>query len=220
MGGGFDVAVVLGEFGWWHDVGGKRGGADVVLSWEMVGNWSGLRRGPYLFVHLGNHVASFKLGLYGQRVFVGRHGAILGSSFLTLLLDVARNLFSVVSQPHSRVGEVRLLTLPLRFFSRLYWHTYSSSADSGSVSGELDAATQQRGWVRTDAARARCLAVAPGSHAVAMVAGATHPALDRCRLPALQLGGFCGGVLHGGWDGARGEVVRAEMRVAITWGSV
>lgn len=92
MGGRFDVAVILGKFGRWHNVALKGGRSNVVLSREMVGNRGGLRRGPYLFIDFGNHVASFKLSLDGEGIFLGWQSAILGSCFFPLFLDVAWNL--------------------------------------------------------------------------------------------------------------------------------
>jgi hypothetical protein len=87
-----------------------------------------------------------------------------------------------------------------------------------------------------DAARARGLAVASGAHAVAVVAGATHPPLDGCGAPAFEFRHVCGGRLHGGnWqrkveeadvfvDGPRerDEAVSGKIwgRSCVTWGSI
>ena len=92
MGGRFDVAVILGKFGRWHNVALKGGRSNVVLSGEMVGNRGRFRRGPYFFINLRNHITSFKLGLDRQWIFLGWQAAILGSCFFPLFLDVAWNL--------------------------------------------------------------------------------------------------------------------------------
>ena len=107
-----------------------------------------------------------------------------------------------------------LLTFPLRFFSRLYWQTYSSSVKKLSV--RVDACLQAA--VHTDTTRARSLSVTSGSHAVAMVAGAAHSALDGSRASALELGNIGGGSLHCCCVRGRIVVVHTGTKVAINHG--
>lgn len=80
---------------------------NVFLSWELVGNWGRLGRGPNFLVHVGDHLASFKMGLNGQAVFLGWQPTILGSGLLALFLDVSRYLQSGQSTPTmGYVGEL------------------------------------------------------------------------------------------------------------------
>lgn len=91
---------------------------------EMLGDGGRLRRGPELVVDFGEPL-KVTASLDGKAVFVLLIDvAAMGCRLFSLFLDVARHLDE--STRATRRGG--LLTLPRLFFSRLYWHTYSSSA--------------------------------------------------------------------------------------------
>lgn len=110
----------------------------------------------------------------------------------SLLLDVSRYL-GMISTPLK--GYRTVPTFPLRFFSRLYWQTYSSSFRASVSRSRREPNVVV---VRTNTSRTRRLAVTSCAHPVAVVASSTDSTFDRRRAFALWFVHINRGCLHCG----------------------